>query len=572
MSGSPALFGGSPDSASTAEVPSTPVPANPKKGFSGIGSTMSLPLNTLSSLLAMQDVEDHKPRLSKISWMPDIMVFRSSILPIVLGPVLSVTLFSACVAAASLWWGKEVGLTNNVVPLLSVVVGLLLVFRNSSAYERYAEGRKDFTALISNARNLSRNIWVVVTLPPSPSAGTEGPKLPLTRTQLTFEKKRLIRLVVAFVVATKHHLRAEGGVHHEGLRGLLPPRLGGTEINRLRSALSNPTLDEDAHPNDQNQTQDGFTSSPKSLSPSVQAHDEESLLGLQQSMSQPFSPSPSMNNLVHSPTGRSNSNTDTGGIKARIKRPFGGALKRRPTAVRVVVSDNYTYRDEPPPCLTTGRTTVTGRSTERTPLIKKGVKPDRLTLATVVAQRAEVGLGRMVELGLPLMIAHEISRTIFRFRRMGCLEAVGPAGMNALQASVTAMTEQLGAMERIVQTPLPYIFCVHLKQVVSLYLFILPFVLVDSMGWKMVFIMFGISMTFMGVEGIAAMIEQPFGTDPCDLNLDLYCTELLCECEGILERLPEGDEEDQDSLPSSTFDRSPLQVADDYGADDGGDE
>lgn len=95
-----------------------------------------------------------------------------------------------------------------------------------------------------------------------------------------------------------------------------------------------------------------------------------------------------------------------------------------------------------------------------------------------------------------------------------------------------------------VQTPLPYVFCVHLKQVVSLYLFILPFTLVDAMGWKMVFIMFCISMTFMGVEGIAAMIEQPFGTDPSDLNLDLYCTELLCECEGLIECLSEGDEGD----------------------------
>lgn len=37
-----------------------------------------------------------------------------------------------------------------------------------------------------------------------------------------------------------------------------------------------------------------------------------------------------------------------------------------------------------------------------------------------------------------------------------------------------------------VQTPLPYIFCVHLKQCVSLYLFALPFTLVDVMGWRMV--------------------------------------------------------------------------------------
>lgn len=62
-------------------------------------------------------------------------------MPIVLGPVLTVTLFSAGVAAASLWWDKEVGLTNNVVPLLSVVVGLLLVFRSVNALHIHSQMR-----------------------------------------------------------------------------------------------------------------------------------------------------------------------------------------------------------------------------------------------------------------------------------------------------------------------------------------------------------------------------------------------------------------------------------------------
>ena len=94
---------------------------------------MTLPLTTLSSLLAMQDDEDHKPRvrlflccvrhyqwgwanaqLSKISWLPDILVLRGSIIPTVIGPVLSVTIFAACIAAASLLYGRDVGLTNNV--------------------------------------------------------------------------------------------------------------------------------------------------------------------------------------------------------------------------------------------------------------------------------------------------------------------------------------------------------------------------------------------------------------------------------------------------------------------------
>lgn len=52
-----------------------------------------------------------------------------------------------------------------------------------------------------------------------PPPSLDGKPSPYTRAQLTEEKKRLIRLIVAFVVATKHHLRAEGGVHHEDLKG-----------------------------------------------------------------------------------------------------------------------------------------------------------------------------------------------------------------------------------------------------------------------------------------------------------------------------------------------------------------
>ncbi|WVR06453.1 hypothetical protein IAU60_003484 [Kwoniella sp. DSM 27419] len=509
---------------------------------------MSLPLATLSSLLAMQDVEDHKPRLSKISWLPDIFVFRSSILPIVLGPVLTVTIFSAFVAAVSLTWGKEVGLTNNVVPLLSVVVGLLLVFRNSSAYERYAEGRKDFTTLISIARNLSRNIWVTVALPPATPDG--GPSI--TRQQLTAEKKKLVRLVVAFVMATKHHLRAEGGIHHEDLRGLLPPQLAGNDIHRLRPSASYTKL-----AGEPVSTARDIIASPQSMTPVLPSGwpDEEAHLGIEGVPSSgPISASPSVSSVI-SPS-NSTFTSYGGGLHNRAKRPVG---KSRPTAVRVRLDAE---RRDTAMRSARGTHNMSSPRDERAPLIKKGVKPDPLTSVGLV-HRAENGLGSVVELGLPLIIAHEIGRGIFRLRRMGCLEAVGPAGMNALQSAVSAMTDQLGSMERIVQTPLPYIFCVHLKQVVSLYLFILPFVLVDSMGWKMVFIMFCISTTFMGIEGIAAMIEMPFGTDPSDLNLDLYCTELLCECEAILEGLPEGDQDDSPVFGQCT-------EPDDYGADDDG--
>ena len=73
---------------------------------------------------------------------------------------------------------------------------------------------------------------------------------------------------------------------------------------------------------------------------------------------------------------------------------------------------------------------------------------------------------------------------------------------------------------------MPYVIAVHMKQATSILLFILPFTLVDVLGVKMVPLMFLISIIYLGmsqaprreradsigIEGIAAQVEQPFGS------------------------------------------------------------
>ncbi|KLT44479.1 UPF0187-domain-containing protein [Cutaneotrichosporon oleaginosum] len=491
------------------------------------------PRHTLTSLLRMQTQEDSKPRVSKISWLDDVMVYSSSILPVVLRPVIFFTAWSAVVAVASIVYGKDLALTNNVVPLLSVVVGLLLVFRNSSAYERYAEGRKDFTALISCARNLSRAVWINVVPPP------DRPLSRLERHQLTHKKKEIIRLILGFVFATKHYLRSEGGAEHADLQGLLPKSLA-------RFVWEGPT-DECEEVLDDDAPSTSCTPpvlSPRSYSTTAlqERGDEERVVGL--SLAPPSSPTRVKSNSFSFPP--------PSPVEVRPNRP---RPVRRPTAVRVR-----------PTITEKTSTSSSGNSSanERTPLIKSGVRSDlRRTHQDVETQTSSLKtahrdkLGRMVEVGLPLVIAHEISRSLFRFRRNGNLESIGPAGFNSMSTSVQNMVDQLGSMERI-QTPLPYVFTSHLKQCVTIYLLCLPFVLVDVLGWKTIFIVATTAFTLCGVEGIAAQVEMPFGTDPSDLNLDLFCTELLCECEAVLERLPEGDEDDE-----ITFVRSPTQIVQD---------
>ncbi|GMK53456.1 hypothetical protein CspeluHIS016_0100420 [Cutaneotrichosporon spelunceum] len=469
------------------------------------------PRHMLSSLLRMQTQEDSKPRISKISWLDDVMVYSSSIMPVVLRPVIFFSAWSGVVAAVSIVWAKDIALTNNVVPLLSVVVGLLLVFRNSSAYERYAEGRKDFTALICSTRNLSRAVWINVVPPPDQLLSRSQ------RLELTHKKKELIRLVLGFVFATKHYLRSEGGTEHVDLQGLLPQSLS-------KSVWNEPPVDwgevlEDA-------SSSGISLPPHSYSTTaaIDGNYEELHVGL--GLKPTTSPD------------RAKSNSVSSALDSRSK-PFRKPV-RRPTAVRVL------------PTLTENKSTMSAGScaNERTPLIKSGVISDvRRTPQDVESQASTLStaprdnLGSMVDIGLPLIIAHEISRTLFRFHRNGNFESIGPA------------RPEYGRSARLHGA---YYVSNAKSTCVTIYLLCLPFVLVDVLGWKTIFIVATTAFTLCGVEGIAAQIEMPFGTDPSDLNLDLFCTELLCECEAVIERLPEGDEDDE-----LTFVRSPKQILED---------
>lgn len=75
-----------------------------------------------------------------------------------------------------------------------VVLGLLLVFRTNTAYERFWEGRKLVGGIVIGARQLSRQFSVTI---------------PEKTPQDYQEKIAVNRLIVAFFVATKLHLRQE---------------------------------------------------------------------------------------------------------------------------------------------------------------------------------------------------------------------------------------------------------------------------------------------------------------------------------------------------------------------------
>ncbi|MBC9934054.1 bestrophin family protein [Chitinophaga qingshengii] len=85
------------------------------------------------------------------------------------------------------------------------------------------------------------------------------------------------------------------------------------------------------------------------------------------------------------------------------------------------------------------------------------------------------------------------------------------------------LEEVVGGCERIISTPLPYSYRVLLHRTVYIYCFLLPFGLVDSLGWFTPFIVAFIGYTFVAFEAIADEIEEPFGTEANDLALNAMC-------------------------------------------------
>ncbi|KAF8906052.1 Bestrophin, RFP-TM, chloride channel-domain-containing protein [Gymnopilus junonius] len=391
--------------------------------------------------------------------------------PRIIGPVLTVTIFSALVCYAS-QLGYRLVMMNSIVPLLSVVVGLILVFRTS--YDRYWEGRKAFAALTANTRNISRLIWINVTLPPTDEqpafAKGKTPTTNVTAKQLKRRKTDALHLCLSFVFAAKHYLRGEDGVNYADYQGVFPA--------------------------------------------SFARFDEVGYNTQQTTASE-----------IYSATGNSREGSrSASGTVSPDPRHRPDATKRvRPKRSKQHVTDHST------PLLHDFQ-----RSVEFHPFADQASLP------------------------LPLVIAHELSRTIFSFRRDGFLETVGPAGLNGLTQMISGLVDHLTAMERVANTPIPVscehqlstsdirlyvvVDSIHLKQCVTLYLFALPMTLVHDLGWATVPVVTLVAFTFMGIEGIADEIEQPFGNDQRDLPLDRYCQDLKEEVYYIIERLPEGGE------------------------------
>ena len=84
------------------------------------------------------------------------------------------------------------------------------------------------------------------------------------------------------------------------------------------------------------------------------------------------------------------------------------------------------------------------------------------------------------------------------------------------------IVQALGSCERILNTPMPKAYNIHLKHLLLIYCIGLPIQLVSQLNWWVIPLVGITSFALLGIEAIGLEIEDPFGYDPNDLPLDSY--------------------------------------------------
>lgn len=125
-----------------------------------------------------------------------------------------------------------------------------------------------------------------------------------------------------------------------------------------------------------------------------------------------------------------------------------------------------------------------------------------------------------------------------RFAERARQAGAGDITLAAIDQQMTRLSYVLGGCERIRNTPIPYPYILMLHRIVHVYCFLLPFCLVDSIGWFTPLAVCVLAYTFFGLDALGDQIADPFDTQPNDLPLDAMSRNLEIAVLEILGETP----------------------------------
>jgi putative membrane protein len=101
---------------------------------------------------------------------------------------------------------------------------------------------------------------------------------------------------------------------------------------------------------------------------------------------------------------------------------------------------------------------------------------------------------------------------------------LSPFGLLRCDEQRSVLIDHVGGCERILRAPLPVVYVIAVRRFVTIYLLVLPFSLVDRVGWATPILTMLVAYPMLGLDQISFELENPFASS----NLGHLPLEAIC--------------------------------------------
>ncbi|KAF9360144.1 hypothetical protein BGX26_010390 [Mortierella sp. AD094] len=135
----------------------------------------------------------------------------------------------------------------------------------------------------------------------------------------------------------------------------------------------------------------------------------------------------------------------------------------------------------------------------------------------------------------PTNIPVELSFYIGSYIRSCAMKGkLDPGTLTLMNNALVGMVDCLTGFERILRTPIPLAYSIHLHHATWIYILALPFQLLGNMKEVMIPAVMLAAFALLGILGIGYEIENPFDDDYNDLPLDDFCQVIKAEVDTMV--------------------------------------
>jgi ion channel-forming bestrophin family protein len=135
---------------------------------------------------------------------------------------------------------------------------------------------------------------------------------------------------------------------------------------------------------------------------------------------------------------------------------------------------------------------------------------------------------------MPLFVAGKIAALLQQARFSQHIDGFIFAG---LEGQRILLIDHIGACERILKTPMPLVYAIKARRFILIFLLLLPFSLIENLGFSAVFIFFLVAYPLLSLDRIGLELQNPFDTKNLShLPLHTICDSIKLQCLALLEQ------------------------------------